>query len=1224
MGRVDDATKRQRMEAVWALVRRHRLGILESEIAQTLNLPRRTVNNYLRALETEGRLYKDGRYWCPLDWDETRLRPVELSPEEALSLYLGARLLSKQMDRRHAATESALLKLANALRNDAGLGDAIVQAVGVLVSRPEDAHRRSVFREVVRGYIYRHKVRLRYKPLNWNRPFETTFATYLIEPSLIGSSLYLIGHSSRPNALRAYKLDRIQEATLTKETYHIPTDFDGLQALHRAWNIMLGEEQVKVVLRFSPRVRERVLETIWHPSQQVGEDPEREGWLRWEAYITHILDILPWVRSWGADVEALEPKQLRRALRRETRHLVDLYLGATEPPSPMYALWGKTDASTGDYHLLLYHLIDVGECALALWDKALTPAARAEIAHALGLSEEQARRFFGFWAAVHDLGKASPAYQCKYPPTRKALARQQALGFGFPERVCAAPVPHGVISAWALRRLGHEVLGLATYDAKRLAHAVGGHHGIWPATPRVQALDDKSGSQRGDGLWEEVRRQIFQTLVEVYQPPRGVRLPDAPEQNKVLTILSGLTTVADWLGSMDEFFDYEDRPLPVEKYRAVAAREAANALKATGWEHIWQPKGELKPFEQMFDFPPNAMQQKVIEAAVQVAHPAMLILEAPTGQGKTEAAFFIADTWLQQRGGRGMYIAMPTQATSNQMFTRTVDFLRRRYPQEFINVHLVHGQALWHESMEKLRLAALGDASEDRLRAETWFLPRKRTLLAPFGVGTVDQALMGVLQTRHAFLRLFGLAHKAVVFDEVHAYDTYMAQLFFRLLAWLRAVGASVIVLSATLPEKTRREMIAAFGQPAAAVISAEYPRLTLVTPEGVSVQPLPAPEERRLALEWIDRSPQAVAEALQARLAEGGCAAVVCNTVGRAQEVYRALLEKFPAEELTLFHARMPFVWRKEVEKKVLDTFGKGKERPQRAVVVATQVIEQSLDLDFDLMVSDLAPIDLLIQRAGRLHRHERRHRPPALARPRLLLTLPDGDISKPAFGSDAFVYARYALWQTWRVLEGRDEIVLPSETDDLINAVYGEFRPETLPPALRAGLKKDYEDMLATFRKEEYLADVNLLPEPSTEKLVTHPSQDLRDDDDPARHAQARARTRLIDPGVQIVCLHRQHDGSLNLEPDGSGVVVSLDVEPSGKEVKEILQYLLTIHDYRLVRLLATETPPWRRQASLRYVFPLVFEDSVCRRFQSEGLLLTLDRTLGFRIQKAEKEEV
>ena len=1224
MGRVDDLTKRQRIEAVWALVRRNRNGILEREIAEMLNLPRRTVNNYLRELEREGRVYKDGRYWLPFPWEETRLRPIQLTPEEAIYLYLGARLLSKQMDRRNEAAESAQLKLASALRDDAGLGDAIVRAAQELAAKPEDAHHRSIFREVVQGYIYRRKVRLLYKPLNWKHPFETTFSTYMIEPSLIGSAVYLIGHSSRPNALRAYKLERIQKAVVTSEPYTIPADFEGVSALRKSWGVVLGEETVKVVLRFSPRVRERVQETIWHPSQQLFEDPDRAGWLRWEAEITHILEILPWVRSWGADVEALEPKQLRRALRRETRRLADLYLGGMASPPPMYALWGKTDASTGDYHLLLYHLIDVGECALALWDKALTPAARADLARTLGLSEEQARQFFAFWAAAHDLGKASPAYQCKYPPTETALPRQQSLGFRFPEGGCADPVPHGVISAWALRRLGREVLGLETYDAKRLAHAVGGHHGIWPSTLSVQALDDKSGSQRGDGLWEEVRRQMFQTLAEVYRPPQGVRLPDSPEQNKVLTILSGLTTVADWLGSMDEFFDYEDRPLPVEKYRAVAAREAASALKATGWERTWHPKGEVKPFEQMFDFSPNAMQQKVMEVASQVAHPAMLILEAPTGQGKTEAAFFIADTWLQQRGGRGLYVAMPTQATSNQMFERTVGFLSRRYPQDFINVHLVHGQALWHESMEKLRMAALGDASEDRLRAEAWFLPRKRTLLAPFGVGTVDQALMGVLQTRHAFLRLFGLAHKVVVFDEVHAYDTYMAQLFFRLLAWLRAVGASVIVLSATLPEKTRREMIAAFGQPAATVTSAEYPRLTLVTPEGVSVQPLPAPEERHLALEWIDRSPRAVAEALQERLADGGCAAVVCNTVGRAQEIYRALREKFPAEELILFHARMPFAWRKKVEDKVLNAFGKGKARPHRAIVVATQVIEQSLDLDFDLMVSDLAPIDLLIQRAGRLHRHERHHRPPALARPRLLLTFPDGNLNDPSFGSDVFVYDRYTLWQTWRVLEGRDEIALPSETDALISAVYGEFHPETLPPALRAGLKKAYEDMIASFRKEEYLAEVNLLPEPSTERLVTHPSQDLRDDDDPALHAQARARTRLIDPGVQIVCLHKQPDGSLNLEPDGSGMVVSPEVEPRREEVKGILQYLLTVHDRRLVRLLATETPPWRRQAPLRYVFPLVFEDGVCRRFQSEGLLLTLDRTLGFRIQKAEKEEV
>ncbi len=155
----------------------------------------------------------------------------------------------------------------------------------------------------------------------------------------------------------------------------------------------------------------------------------------------------------------------------------------------------------------------------------------------------------------------------------------------------------------------------------------------------------------------------------------------------------------------------------------------------------------------------------------------------------------------------------------------------------------------------------------------------------------------------------------------------------------------------------------------------------------------------------------------LKSRLAGGGCAAVICNTVIRAQEIYFALKEaNFIAEDhLTLFHSRFPPAWRKKIEAKVLGQFGKEGARPEKAIVVATQVIEQSLDLDFDLMVSDLAPVDLLIQRIGRLHRHQRDVRPSGLLAPQMLIARPAGDANAPDFGSSRYIYAPFILWRTW-----------------------------------------------------------------------------------------------------------------------------------------------------------------------------------------------------------------
>ena len=300
MPKIDEATKRQRLERICLLLTRNASGSTEAEIAEEFRLERRTVNNYLRELELQGKAFKDGLYWYPLALKEPRLRPFNLSPEEAVTLYLGARLLAKQHDKRNEVAETALLKLAGVLKSDAGMGAEIEQAARELAGRPAHADYQPTFREVVRGYIYRRQIEITYRPLNWGKSSKLLFSTYLIEPSAIGYSTYLIGHSATVNALRAYKLERIKSARLTRSAYAIPPDFPGLDILRNAWGIVMGEETLRVVLRFSPQVKQRVLETRWHPSQATDADPDKPDWLRWQVQVADTLDLLPWVRGWGA------------------------------------------------------------------------------------------------------------------------------------------------------------------------------------------------------------------------------------------------------------------------------------------------------------------------------------------------------------------------------------------------------------------------------------------------------------------------------------------------------------------------------------------------------------------------------------------------------------------------------------------------------------------------------------------------------------------------------------------------------------------------------------------------------------------------------------------------------------------------------------------------------------------------------------------------------------
>ncbi|HVO70933.1 MAG TPA: CRISPR-associated helicase Cas3' [Aggregatilineaceae bacterium] len=588
--------------------------------------------------------------------------------------------------------------------------------------------------------------------------------------------------------------------------------------------------------------------------------------------------------------------------------------------------------------------------------------------------------------------------------------------------------------------------------------------------------------------------------------------------------------------------------------------------------------------------------------------------------GKTEAALYLADHWLQRGHGRGMYIAMPTQATSNQMFERVLTFLERRFPDSLVNVHLLHGQSQWVEAAQQIRLREIAEGEQHTVAAMSWFLPRKRSLLAPFAVGTIDQALMSILLTSHFFVRLFGLSHKVVIFDEVHAYDTYMSVLFRRLLAWLKELNVSVIILSATLPEKTRQELVASYtGSPLDQSLGEgdAYPCLTLCDSSRERVMALPAPPPRTIDLEWIPRAPKEIAVHLARELDSGGCAVVICNTVGRAQEVYQAV-EQADVAALLLFHARYPFVWRQEIEQQVLRAFGREGDRPGRAVLIATQVVEQSLDLDFDVMITDPAPVDLVLQRAGRLHRHFRFYRPPRLAHPRLLLTTPEKLDDVPMFGSDEYVYDQYILLASTLVLESQANIVLPDDTRPLIEAVYGSSDwISDLPEPLPAVLYDAFARMQDKWRRDEDQALQRVVLGPDDELLLSQHNEEL-EEEDPEVHQAFQALTRLIEPGVSVVCLHSSSEG-ITLEPDGTGPV-DLDSPITRELERQFLQRSLTIQHPGVRSALTQLEPPasWANSPALRHHRLALFSDGV---FDVPGtsFVLRLTRRLGLEVIKA-----
>jgi len=580
---------------------------------------------------------------------------------------------------------------------------------------------------------------------------------------------------------------------------------------------------------------------------------------------------------------------------------------------------------------------------------------------------------------------------------------------------------------------------------------------------------------------------------------------------------------------------------------------------------------------------------------------------------------------------------MPTQATSNQMHDRTKKFLGHNYPDDLLNIPLAHGNAIFDAEQAKIELNEVGDdkTGETGVVAMSWFVERsKQTLLAPFGVGTVDQTLLGVLQTKHFFVRMLGLSHKVVIFDEVHAYDTYMSTLFERLLRWLNAIGTSVIMLSATLPTATRRKFVKAYTDKELRPDPANptpYPALTIAhAQQSPQTIPLTQPKDITLSLNWLaENIPEAILNFLQTELAEGGCAAIICNTVKRAQDIF-ALLDDarqkgeldIEKENLILFHARFPFAWRKPIEDDVLAKFGKpdkekGDLRPEKAIVVATQVIEQSLDLDFDVMITDLAPIDLILQRAGRLHRHKLRdttRRPPR----QLTIVPPDFVDGLPAFGVDELIYERYLLLQTYRQLHERMSLTIPKETSLLIEAVDTNAIQDN-DSAWHKALKDAHGQMKLDQRVQGSKAKRALIKSPDNFRLLTQTILGL-EEDNPAVHETFQAKTRDIAPGITLVCLFQAENG-VCLNRDDDAPVFDHHEPLSPGRARELWQNSITVQNWTLINHFSPQEDSvpssWRKHPVLRYTRPVIFVGGVYRFTHNEKLYeLRLSRTLGLQL--------
>lgn len=638
--------------------------------------------------------------------------------------------------------------------------------------------------------------------------------------------------------------------------------------------------------------------------------------------------------------------------------------------------------------------------------------------------------------ALHDVGKVSPGFQGK---CKSWLATHGGAGAGFTWH--GAESDHGRVTQRTLQTLLGEDGPLRYWAA-----IAGAHHGKLKGD-FIPALDGLTEA------WDVERRRLVADLCREFGPLPSDIPPEPYGDNGPLWACAGLITVADWLAS-------DERTFPPSKVLASAEikERAVDQIERIGFGRIKVTAG--RRFRDLFPFPANPL-QKAVEETVSMA--GIYIIEGPMGCGKTEAALAAAYRLLATDKATGLYFALPTQTTSNRIHTRIEAFLAKLG--DGMRARLVHGSSWLQAAEDAIPVGVENDADAPHAGRD-WFASTRRALLAPFGVGTVDQALLGVVAAKHFFVRQYALAGKVVVLDEVHSYDLYTGTLIDKLIKRLCELGATVIVLSATLTTARRRQLLGADEGAEIQAADAAYPLLSGVQ-NGHSLTPVTVvldEPEKRVRVSF--RSKTELAEACLAEARAGACVLWIHNTVDEAQATARELRGRNQegGPEIGLLHARFPLFLRDALEKKWLDALGKDDaqlpKRPNGCVLVSTQVAEQSVDIDADLLVTDLAPTDMLLQRMGRLWRHSRTTRPRAC--PEVWIQSPSLDLARlraaskveimAAFGKSTRVYAPYVLLRTLVQWQGRSIITLPHDIRLLLEATYAD------PPDAEPGVWREF----------------------------------------------------------------------------------------------------------------------------------------------------------------------
>lgn len=803
---------------------------------------------------------------------------------------------------------------------------------------------------------------------------------------------------------------------------------------------------------------------------------------------------------------------------------------------------------------LYQHLLDTQFIIIMLYKMYLSDHQRNIIKSTItDSSDESAEKLVKFIGITHDIGKATPAFQLKNSyqgvnkldeEIQKNLFHNGFLSSDFKSYPLPSPQnsPHALAGEVILENFGIN---------RSIGSIIGGHHGSPVNYDKVvdenltnnienyyfKKQKDNPINQR----WSNIQKDLFDWALS---RSGYTNVDDTPQikSTAAQVILEGLLIMADWIASNDKYFPLFNEEMDETNDLTIRLHN--------GWKNwynnassSWIP--EICPsagdyYMEKFGFKPHEFQSKIFDTIKHTKDPGIVIIESGMGSGKTEASLSTVEQLAKKYGCDGLFYCLPTQATTNAMFSRVESWLSNLAKEDDENkdIQLVHGKSVLNENFTKLpHKIDIDNDLEAGVMVNQWFVGPKTAILDDFVVGTVDQLLLLALKKKHLALRHLGFSGKVIVIDEAHGFDSYMQSYLCRALEWLGQYHIPVVILSATLPSSKRMAFMNAYLNESSDNIDSEiknslaYPLVSYS--DGNKMKIIDSfksvGKSKNVKINYLNDND--LIPKMQDLLSDGGICGVIVNTVYRAQSLGKQLIRIFGKENVDVFHSSFIAADRLAKEKNLLNIIGKNnKNRPKLKIVIGTQVLEQSLDIDFDVMVTDLAPMDLLLQRIGRLHRHEvnDKLRPLKLSNSKCYVLGTSKNYEYELGAS--YIYGDALLMRTQFYL--KENILLPVDISNLIQEVYNFDNPIELTRKFKKKYDEAFEEYMNSIKNKRTSSKTYMIDRYSDvhDNLIgwlNHPNEQDLEKSDAAGLAQVRDGEDTIE--VIMAKTNGDHDYSL-----------------------------------------------------------------------------------------------